>query len=192
MSVVEHTRAEDRKTVCGRYMEVGILYLDDTAEHRLHRLETRLPFDETIVMENLESGEDVRLHYETEDLNVSLINSRKLAIRAILLRYDASVDEIYDIRAAAGVQTELPVCQKKKKLELITLAVQKKDILRLKEEIPLPSNKPNIRELLWENVQLRSTRIQLQDGKLAVQGKLFFFVLYRAEDEGASTQCWNR
>ena len=33
------------------------------------------------------------------------------------------------------------------------------------------------------NVQLRSTRIQLQDGKLAVQGKLFFFVLYRAEDE---------
>ena len=104
------------------------------------------------------------------------------------MRYDASVDEIYDIRAAAGVQTELPVCQKKKKLELITLAVQKKDILRLKEEIPLPSNKPNIRELLWENVQLRSTRIQLQDGKLAVQGKLFFFVLYRAEDEGASTQ----
>ena len=37
-------------------------------------------------------------------------------------------------------------------------------------------------------MQLRSTRIQLQDGKLAVQGKLFFFVLYRAEDEGASTQ----
>lgn len=70
------------------------------AEHRLHRLETRLPFEETIVMEDLESGEDVRLHYETEDLNVSLINSRKLAIRAIV-RYDASVDEIYDIRAAA-------------------------------------------------------------------------------------------
>ena len=51
--------------------EVGILYQDDTAEHRLHRLETRLPFEETIVMEDLESGEDVRLHYETEDLNVS-------------------------------------------------------------------------------------------------------------------------
>ena len=185
--VVEHTRAETGKLYADGYMEVGILYLDDTAEHRLHRLETRLPFDETIVMENLESWEDVRLHYETEDLNVSLINSRKLAIRAIV-RYDASVDEIYDIRAAAGVQTELPICQKKKKLELITLAVQKKDILRLKEEIPLPSNKPNIRELLWENVQLRSTRIQLQEGKLAVQGKLFFFVLYRAEDEGASTQ----
>ena len=96
--VVEHTRAETGKLYADGYMEVGILYQDDTAEHRLHRLETRLPFEETIVMEDLESGEDVRLHYETEDLNVSLINSRKLAIRAIV-RYDASVDEIYDIRA---------------------------------------------------------------------------------------------
>ncbi len=94
--VVEHTRAETGKLYADGYMEVGILYQDDTAEHRLHRLETRLPFEETIVMEDLESGEDVRLHYETEDLNVSLINSRKLAIRAIV-RYDASVDEIYDI-----------------------------------------------------------------------------------------------
>lgn len=185
--VVEHTRTEAGKLFADGYMEVGILYLDDTSEHRLHRLETRLPFDETIVMEYLEPGEDVRLHCETEDLDVTLINSRKLAIRAIV-NFDASVDEIYDISAAAGVQTTLPVCQKKKTMELMTLTVQKKDILRLKEEIPLPSNKPNIRELLWENVQLRSIRTQLREGKLSIQGKLFFFVLYRAEDDAASTQ----
>lgn len=185
--VVEHTRAESGKLLVDGYMEVGILYLDDTAEHRLHRIETRLPFDETIAVEGFEPGEDVRLHYETEDLSVSLINSRKLAIRSIV-GFEVSVDELYDVRAAAGVQTDLTVCQKKRKLELMTLAVQKKDVLRLKEEIPLPSNKPNIRELLWENVQLRSTRIQLREGKLAVQGKLFFFVLYRSEDDGETAQ----
>lgn len=185
--VVEHTRTEAGKLFADGYMEVSILYLDDTDEHRLHRLETRLSFRETIAMEQLEQGEEVRLHYETEDLDATLINSRKLAIRAII-SFEASVDEIYDMSAAAGIQAEFPVCQKKRRLELMTLSVCKRDILRLKEEIPLPSNKPNIRELLWENVQLRSSRIVLQEGKLSVQGKLFFFVLYRAEDEGESTQ----
>ena len=55
------------------------------------------------------------------------------------------------------------------------LEVQKKDILRLKEEFPVPANKPNIRELLWENIQLQGCRIRLEEGKLAVEESFFLF-----------------
>ena len=85
-------------------------------------------------------------------------------------------------------QTRISICEKRKKLELMQLEVQKKDILRLKEEFPVPANKPNIRELLWENIQLQGCRIRLEEGKLAVEGKLFLFVLYRGEEEGSQCQ----
>lgn len=184
---LEHTRSENGKLYIDGYMEVGILYMDDTAERQLHRIDAKLPFDQVINMESLEAGEAVRLRYETEDLNVALINSRKLAIRA-LVSFSASVEEIYDLSAAVETKTQIQVCEQKKKLELMQLLVQKKDILRLKDEVQLPSNKPNIREILWDHIQLRNCRIQLREGKLSVQGNLFLFVLYRAEDENQSLQ----
>lgn len=184
---LEHTRSENGRLYIDGYMEVGILYMDDTAERQLHRIDAKLPFDQVINMEGLEAGETVRLRYETEDLNVALINSRKLAIRA-LVSFEASVEEIYDLSAAVETKTQIQVCEQKKKLELMQLLVQKKDILRLKDEVQLPSNKPNIYEILWDHIQLRNCRIQLREGKLSVQGTLFLFVLYRAEDENQSLQ----
>lgn len=184
---LEHTRSESGKLYIDGYMEVGILYMDDTAERQLHRIDAKLPFDQVISMDGLEAGETVRLRYETEDLSVALINSRKLAIRA-LVSFEASVEEIYDLSAAVETKTTIQVCEQKKKLELMQLSVQKKDILRLKDEVQLPSNKPNIREILWDHIQLRNCRIQLREGKLSVQGNLFLFVLYRAEDENQTLQ----
>ncbi|MCD8347941.1 MAG: DUF3794 domain-containing protein [Lachnospiraceae bacterium] len=190
---LEHTRAEKGKLCLDGFMEVSILYMDDTKERRIHRLDTKLPIDENFAIEGLEPGEAVRVRHETEDLNVSLINSRKLAVRA-LVSFDASVDEIYDLSAAAETRQEqsentpLPLCEKKQHLEYLQLEVQNKDILRLKEDVQLPSNKPDMREILWEDVQFRGCRTHLDTDKLTVQGSLFLFVLYRAEDEKESLQ----
>ena len=52
--VVEQTRAENGKVVTAGFLEVSILYMDDTKDRQLHRLDTKLPFDERIAMEGLE------------------------------------------------------------------------------------------------------------------------------------------
>ncbi|MCD7745151.1 MAG: DUF3794 domain-containing protein [Lachnospiraceae bacterium] len=218
---MEHTRAAAGKVYVDGYLEVGILYMDDTTERQIHRLDTRIPFEEEIPMEALEEETEpagsghvtVHVRHETEDLSVTLINSRKLAIRA-LISIEGSAEETCELSAAVEIQTGQaapewsakpcasknaagPVrnggpgpmlCEKKEKLEYLQLEAQKKDILRLKEEVQLAPNKPNIREILWEDVQLRGCRTQLSGGKLAVRGSLFVFVLYRAEDENQSLQ----
>ena len=149
--VVEQTRAENGKVVTAGFLEVSILYMDDTKDHQLHRLDTKLPFDERIAMEGLEQGETVRLSCTAEDVNVALINSRKLSVRAVL-GFEASVEEIYDMSAAADIRSDVLVIKQRRKLEMMQIEVQKKDILRLKEEAVIPSGKPNIREILWENI----------------------------------------
>ncbi len=192
--VIEHTRAETQKLFVDGFMEVGILYMDNTGERNLHRLNTKLPFDASFSIDGLEPGQEgIRLRHVTEDLNVSLINSRKLDIRA-LVRLEAAVDEICDFSAAVGssgheAAEKAPLfCEKTKALEFLQLEVQNKDILRLKEDIPLPSNKPDIREILWEDVEFRSCRTHLAEGRITVQGSLFLFVLYQAGDDSESLQ----
>lgn len=53
----------------------------------------------------------------------------------------------------------------------------------------MPSSKPNISKILWENVQLRGADIRVLDGQLDIKGELFVFVLYEGEDEKA-TKHW--
>lgn len=184
---MDQIRAESGRLLVEGTMEVAVLYMDDTRERQLQRIDAKLPFQEMISMEGLEPGDNVKVHYEIEDLTVTLINSRKLAIRG-LLSFDASVEEIYDLSAAVEVQSSLEICERRKKLELMQLEVQKKDIFRLKEEIQLPSNKPDIGEILWENVQLRGCRVQSEKEALAIQGSLFVFLLYRPAQEQQSPQ----
>jgi len=63
------------------------------------------------------------------------------------------------------------------------LFLAKKDTYRFKEEIVLPSNKPNIRQILWKSVQLRSMEMRLIDNQLNIKGEALVFVLYEGEEE---------
>lgn len=187
-TVVESTRSETGRFLLKGYVKVSILYMDDTENRQIHRLDNRLNFDEYINMEGLEAGESVSLTCEIEDVNAVMINSRKLSMRG-LLTFTAVTDEIYDMSAAVEAKSDLELCQKKKKLEYMQLEVQQKDIIRVKDEILLPSNKPDIQEILWENVQLRGYEIHVMEGKLIVEGELFVFVLYNGQD-GNGTKQW--
>src|SRR5699024_8469011 len=60
--------------------------------------------------------------------------------------------------------------------------------LRLKEEIPLASNKPNIHQILWNTMEIRGMDLRPDEGKIAVKGELFVFVLYEGDDEGNPLQ----
>ena len=135
-------------------LEVWVLYVADTPDRQIHRLESKIPFEEQMNLDGVEPGDNICLKWDVEDISVSLINSRKLSMKS-LLSFNASVEELYDAQAAVEIHGLGDISTKSKNLELLQLTVQKKDILRVKDEIAIPSNKPNIQEMLWENVQLR-------------------------------------
>ena len=68
------------------------------------------------------------------------------------------------------------------------IAVHKKDTMRVKEDIALASNKPNIHELLWNTVEVRGMDIRAENDKIGVKGELFIFALYRGDDDNNSLQ----
>lgn len=184
---IEDMKVTDGLVSVSGALEVEVLYVADNKERKVHRLTERLPFDEQINMEEVQTGDNVQLKWDIEDLSVSLINSRKLSTRA-LMTFAAAAEEIYDVSAAVEVHGDGEIGSLSKELDMLQLTVQKKDILRIKDEITLASNKPNIREILWKSIQLRGTDIRVMDGQLDIKGEFFIFVLYAGDDENGTMQ----
>lgn len=184
---IEETTVLENQILISGYLEVRMLYISENEERTIHRLDTRLPFQEKLNLEGVMTGDNIRLKWDLEDLNMHVINSRKMSIQA-LVTFMAAVEELYDAQAAVEVSGIDQISTKKKELQPLSLAVQKKDMMRIKDEINLASNKPNIGEILWENVQLRGTDIRVMDGQLDIRGELFIFVLYSGDDENSTKQ----
>ena len=67
-----------------------------TRTRRICQLSGELPIDETIHLDGLTGGDKVCITWEVEDLNLHLINSRKLGVRAIVTLH-AWIEELCDL-----------------------------------------------------------------------------------------------
>lgn len=184
---MEDTRIEENRVVLAGYLEVRVLYIADGEEKQIHRLESRLPFEEKLNLEGALDGDNVQVKWDVEDLRVHLINSRKVSMQA-LVTFTVSVEELYDIQSGVELHGIPELSVLTEELKPLSLTVRKKDILRVKDEITLASNKPNIGELLWDSIQLRGTDIRVMDGQLDIRGELFAFILYAGDDENGTKQ----
>lgn len=166
-------------------LNVDLLYVDEE-RGKVYSLSAKLPMEESINLDGIVSGDKICLKWEIEDLSLHIIHSRKLNIKAIVTFY-AVVDELTGIRLPVDIDDNT-ISVKKKNMEFLNLAIHKKDTFRTKEEITLASNKPNIAQLLWHNMEVRGVDLRPEENMIKVKGEIFLFVLYEGDDEGNPVQ----
>lgn len=182
---VEEVRLMENHAYVKGELGVDLLYVGEE-EGRVYSLSARLPIEETLNLDGMESGDKMCLKWEIEDLSLHVINSRKMNIKAIVSFY-ALVEEPKTLMLPVETDEE-NVSEKKKKMRLLGLVVHKKDTIRIKEEITLASNKPNISEILWSTMEVRGLEIRPGEHALEVKGELFVFALYAGDEEGNPLQ----
>ena len=159
-----------------------LLYRSDQEEGKINTMNGEIPFQESLAIDGANEYDTAKLKWEMEDLSIGIINSRKLSVKALVV-LKAVIDEIYDEELITGVDQEGGVQILGQTLTAMELFLSKKDTFRFKEEILLPSNKPNIRQILWKSVQLRGVETRLMDQQMNIKGEALVFVLYEGEDE---------
>ena len=165
----------DAVTVRGR-LSLSVLYHTVEDGGSLVVLEGKVPFDEKINMQGVTPADTVVVEGEVEDVTLSMINSRKLNVQS-LLTMTARVEELYDEEAPIAVQGDEKAEYRRRLLNLAQIAICKNDIFRLKEEVTLPSNYPNIFQILWNNVSLGDVEFKVMEEKLTVSGDIHLFLL---------------
>lgn len=159
-----------------------LLYVSDGERRRICQLSGELPIDETINLEGLTGGDKVCITWEVEDLNLHLINSRKLGVRAIVTLH-AWIEELCDLAVPMEIRGESDAAVKRKEYRVVELAVQKKDVLRVKKELTIPSGKPELHEIIWQDLEVRGLDLRAEEGRVSAQGELFVFCLYSDGEE---------
>ena len=182
---LDEVRLSDGRAFIKGNLNADLLYVGEQ-EGKVYSLSAKLPFNETLNLEGIVSGYKMCLKWEIEDLSIHIIHSRKLSIKAIVTFY-AVVDEMAGIQLPVAISEE-NISVKKKRVRLMSLMVHKKDTLRVKDEITLASNKPNISELLWHTIEVRGLDLRPEENMIKARGELFVFVLYVGDDEGNPLQ----
>jgi LysM repeat protein len=181
VALEEVKATEDHVTIKGR-LNFAVMYLPEGDNTIPCCMEGSIPFEEQVYMEGVQSGDNVKAKWDLEDMTIGLINSRKLSVQA-LVSFKFLLEAMCDEETAVDLYHEEPVEYRKKPLEILQMTVKKRDIFRIKEELELPQNYPNIFQIIWQGINVDNVEFRAGEGKLSVQGDLHAFFLYEGEGE---------
>ncbi|MBQ8148655.1 MAG: DUF3794 domain-containing protein [Lachnospiraceae bacterium] len=171
----------DRIRVKG-HVGYKILYSVAKAEGELDSMEGSVAFEETINVDDLLPSYDTSVSCEMEDLNISMIHSRKIAVKGLLqMKIDVTEQDV--IEGAEGIENGDNIQCMYKKVPYTRTVADQKDIFRVRELIPIPQSKPNIRNLIWHSVTVNEVETKPLDNKIGIRGELEIFLIYWAEEQ---------
>ncbi len=180
--IIREMKPMNGKLMVKGALRFNLLYISEENARPVHNISGELPFDEMVNMDEACVQDNISVKWELDDFNVSMINSRKISVKAIV-SFVFTAEDIYDEETAVSVDGDEGVQYKNKKLDITQIAMCKKDIFRIKDDISLPSGKPNIYEILYYEVELRANQLKLLDNRISIKGELLVFALYTGEEE---------
>lgn len=179
--ILDDVHSIDDHIIVNGNMEFRILYLGEKENGMAEYIKGSIPITETINADKIAGDEPVNVMAEIEDLSIKIINSRKVNVRA-LIKLTAENYSALSQEAAVGIDTGSAQI-KYDNIECLDLAIEKKDTYRIKDEITLPSDKENIEEIIWEEIQPRALELRIVDEGVSVKGEIFLFILYEGNGE---------
>ena len=184
--VIESVRKQGEKAVIKGKLAFRVLYR--TPRGQVMTLAGNLPFDETVNVPDSGEQDAVQVNWELDDLNVGVINSRKLSVKALVTLH-IHAEQIEDAEAAVDLQSKATVEVLKREVEAAVLAVRRKDTFRIKEVLTVSGNRPDIEKMLWQDIRLRSITTKPLDDRIRIEGELMVFLIYTGVDEQMPVQC---
>ena len=180
--------AADHVTMRGK-LYYKVLYQSEEGQE-ICSVEGSIPFEEQVHMDGLLAEELVQARWELDDMTIGMINSRKLSIQAVAC-FELFVEELYEEQVPVGL-VDLPgetgIECRKKTLNMAGISVLKKDIFRIREEMELPQNCPNIGSLIWEDIEVSGLEFKAVEEKVFIKGEVRAFFLYAPQGGESGVQ----
>lgn len=185
--VIENAEAmTDRFQVKGN-LHYQILYSGDKEGNSFDSLVGKVPFVEYINADGTKEGDYIEVHASLNDLTVTMLHSRKVSMKS-LVGLDYQVKENESFQAVTSIENAMNTEVLSGTISMMSLQMQKKEALQVREQIEIPSNKPNIYQVIWKSVSVSGILIKPADGYMMVSGNLKIFLIYTAEDENMPIQ----
>lgn len=180
--LIDEVKATENGALVRGRLLFAVLYHTDEENRALATMEGKIPFEEKVHIQGVDVGDTLKAEGNIEDLSVGIINSRKLSVQSVI-NLCVSAEEIYDEEVPIGIHGAEGIEYRRTPVEIAQIAVNKNDIFRIREEIVLPGNYPNLFEILWSTLVLDDVEIRPLGDKLSIQGDLRILLIYESDEE---------
>jgi len=171
--------AEGRALFAGQ-LHIRVLYAARGEGSSIHSMSANVPFDDFVNIEAVTRDMWAGIKSQLADASFSMANDRKLRYRVVL-----DVEATVEARVEHDVITtiaDLPENRLKRTALTVNRTVECKDSrFVIKDDLPVPPGKPNIREILQVNVTIANKDIKVAGGRVNVSGELVVATLYRGD-----------
>ncbi len=163
------------------YLCYRVLYRTLEAGGRLVPLEGRIPLEERIYADGITPSNQVTVFANPEDFRIRMVHARKLNVRALLSwRMEAPKRQLVHFPTDVQGEENTKVC--KETWNVTEQICEKKETIKIGEEIKLPSEYPNIFQILYYDVLGKDLDCRPGEGACTVSGEYSVWVLYEAEN----------
>lgn len=178
---------EDAEAMTDRFQVKGslhyqILYCGDKEGSVFDSLVGKVPFVEYINADGTKEGDYIEVHASLNDLTVTMLHSRKISLKS-LVGLDYQVKENETFEAVSDIENASDTEVLGGTISMMCLQTQKKERLQIREQVEIPSNKPNIYQVIWKSVSVSRIQIKPADDYMMVSGNLNVFLIYTAEED---------
>lgn len=163
-------------------LKLQVLYLAERSIEVLSNIEMEFPFDEILYIEGAVSGDHLKIDGKIDDLRLGIVHPGKLSVRA-LVTLQALIVGTDGHSVTEYVEGNGHLYTKTESFQMAEPVIERKESYRVRDEVLLPVNKPNVEKILWKDLQLRGLELRMQENQLSVKGEVLLFVVYRGEDE---------
>lgn len=176
---VDSVRIIDKKMEVKGHIEYGLLYSGTQPAG----LQGTMEFEELLNLnDDIAEGTPV-CDATLEDLNIRMIHSRKINVRGVvsLNGYIRTYDEVNIPFEYDGENLEV----KKEEINCVQMVIDTTENMRLRKVFEIPQNKPDIGEIIYQNVDTCILSSQMDDEGLHLETEVTLSVLYKnmAQDE---------
>lgn len=186
---LEDTFTADGKVTVHGVVHFRVLYKTTDSEDELECYENEIPFEDTVSDGSILRKDTAESICRLEDLSVGIINSRKLEVRGLLENsVNVFSDDLHQVAVDISEKEEARAECQYKTVTVTGAVLAKHDVFRIREEIEIPQNKPNIKEVLWAFVSLRNLETKAATDKIVIRGEVEIFVIYKGEEEHMPVQ----
>lgn len=161
-------------------LEIELIYISRSGEKPVHSIDFSMPVNDFITIDGIEKDMMCGLNCDIENIDYKMINDRKVSFRAVL-NVMGSVFSSEEENIVVDIE-EIPENQTiKNNFKFNEIVLKKADRFIIREEIHIPSGKPNISEIVQCRADISNKDIKAADGKIAISGELTISTLYKSD-----------
>lgn len=156
-----------------------VLYKPENGEG-VHSVTAKFPFNHIAPSESVMPDDKAFFNFNVADAKCSLINSRKLSLKAVILISFTSYSEL-----SVPLCSDILVPDAEMKRETVctsSIGAHTRESFTVSDALEIPESKASPAEILLCRAEISDSTVKLVTGKAVIKGNLSVFHLYKTED----------